>query len=106
MKPEKERSIPLQTSQPIWLVEKIREAARKANRSLSEEIRQAALLPAYGKKDVLEDKQKTGKMQKSDRRVEPLARLLCEQWDDEWSLGKKLHTINAKSILALIDGFK
>ena len=38
--------------------------------------------------------------------VEQVARLLCEMWDDNWYLGKKFHTENAKKIINLIERLK
>jgi hypothetical protein len=40
----------------------------------------------------------------TDPRLAPLAKLLCEQWDDYWGDGWRLHIANAKAILKLIDG--
>ena len=39
-----------------------------------------------------------------DKRLVPLAKLLCKQWDDDWCLGKVFHTDNAKEVLKLMDG--
>ena len=48
----------------------------------------------------------TTNRKKVDARILPLAKLLCEQWDDSWYLGHKIHKANAKDILDLIDGLK
>jgi hypothetical protein len=43
---------------------------------------------------------------KTDPRVEPLSKLLCQQWDDDWGLGWRWHRGCAREILALLDGMK
>ena len=49
---------------------------------------------------------KKAAVKKIDTRLKPLAKLVCQQWDDEWGVYWRIHTRMAKDILRLIDRIK
>lgn len=59
-------------------------------------IVETALVDAYNK----------GVKIKKDECIVSVAKLLCEQWDDDWALGKKLYMKNAQDIINMIDEFE